>query len=145
MLIILWLFLSCSQGSDASRRLGFIPTSDVVFTAEAVARGEGYSLADRTKFFFDLMLDKSGKPLFEGFVTIGFFWNSNLVNAISINESTGQVLDIAKCTIFDYPSIRSFGNAVRRGNGAQPLSSDELARQIGCPSLKTLAVPNRKP
>ena len=47
----------------ASSNKVFIPTSAALDVAEKVAKGEGYSLADRTKFFFDLMLDKENKPV----------------------------------------------------------------------------------
>jgi hypothetical protein len=123
----------------------FIPTSDAIEVAGKVAKGEGYSLADRTKFFFDLMLDKNGKPLFPGYVTIGFYWDSNIVNAISVSESTGQVLDISMCTVFDYPSLRAYGKSVRQGTGVPPLSMNELRKQTGCDSLKRLSVPSRTP
>jgi hypothetical protein len=69
--------------------------------AEKVAKGEGYSLADRAKFFFDLMQDKNGKPPFPGYLTVGFYWNSDVVSAISINEQTGQVLYINNCILFN--------------------------------------------
>ena len=123
----------------------FIPTSDAIDVAQKVARGEGYSLADRTKFFFDLMQDKNGKPLFPGYLTVGFYWNSDIVSAISISEETGQVLDIDKCTVFDYPSLQMYAKDVRRGTGASPLSMEELSKQVGCDSLKKLSVPKKTP
>jgi len=137
------LLLGTQSGPALNR--SFIPTSDAIDVAEKVARGEGYPLADRTKFFFDLMQDKSGKPLFPGYVTVGFYWNSDIVNAISINEETGQVLDINKCTVFDYPSLQPFGKNVRRGTGLPPLSMNELSKQTGCDSLKRLTVPRKAP
>jgi hypothetical protein len=137
------LFLAVQSATSQSK--SFIPTSDAIDVAEKVAKGEGYSLADRTKFFFDLMLDKSGKPLFPGYVTIGFYWNSDSVSAISISESTGQVLDINQCVLFDYPSLRTFGKNVRRGTGLPPLSMDELGKKIGCDSIRRLSVPRKAP
>jgi hypothetical protein len=123
----------------------FIPTSDAIEVAEKVAIGEGYSLADRKKFFFDMMPDKNGKPLFPGYLTVGFYWNSDIVSAISISDETGQVLDIDKCTVFDYPSLQSFGRDVRRGTGASPLSLDELSKKFGCDSMKRLTAPRKTP
>jgi hypothetical protein len=131
--------------SGAVVNKNFIPTSDAIDVAEKVARGEGYSLADRTKFFFDLLLDKSGKPLFPGYVTVGFYWNSETVSAISISESTGQVLDMNQCVLFDYPSLRTFGQNVRRGTGLPPLSIDELGKKIGCDSIRRLSAPRKTP
>lgn len=123
----------------------FIPTSDVVDVAEKVAKGEGYSLADRTKYFFDLMQDKAGNPPFPGYITIGFYWNSDIVSAISINEETGQVLDINKCTIFDYPALQIYAREVQLATGASPLSIAELSKQAGCDSLKKLSVATKSP
>jgi hypothetical protein len=89
----------------------FIPTSDAIDVAQSVAKGEGYSLADRRKFFFDLMLDKNGRPLFPGYITVGFYWNSDTVSAISINESTGQVLDINQCVVSTTRAFEPSGGA----------------------------------
>jgi hypothetical protein len=86
------------------------------------------------------MQDKSGKPLFPGNVTVGFYWNSDIVSAISINEKTGQVLDINKCTIFGRPSLQTYEKNVRRGTGAPALSMDELRKHAGCDSMKRLSV-----
>ena len=141
--IILGILLAMQAGAGSHK--AFIPTSDAISVAEKVAQGEGYSLADRTKFFFDLMQDKSGKPLFPGYLTVGFYWNSDIVSAISINEQTGQVLDIDKCTIFNYPSLQVYAKDVRQGTGAKPLSLGELSKQVGCDSLKELSVPKKTP
>jgi hypothetical protein len=139
-----FLFLLGIQ-SGAVVNKNFIPTSDAINVAVKVAKGEGYSLADQNKFFFDLMLDKSDKPLFPGYITVGFYWNSDIVNAISISESTGQVLDINQCVVFDYPSLQTFGQNVRRGTGLPPLSMDELGKKIGCDSIRRLSAPRKTP
>jgi hypothetical protein len=104
---VVFFALLLGMPAGASPNTVFIPTSAALDVAKSVARGEGYSLADRTKFFFDVMLDKESKPLFPGYVTVGFYWNSDIVSAISIDEQTGQVLDIDQCTVFDYPQVRS--------------------------------------
>ena len=124
---------------------GFIPTSDVIDTARMVARGLGYSLADHTKYYFDLLPGPKGEPLFPGYVTVGFYWNSNTVNAISINEKTGQVLDINMCTSFEYPAIKRFERSVQRGTGLPPLTEQQIRAQTGCESIKRLRVPQSKP
>lgn len=141
MLRIVFLMLLLQAPVLAQGTEGFIPTSDAIYVAEKVAEGRGYSLSDRSKFFFDLMLDQVGRPVFPGYVTVGFYWNSEVVNAISINETTGQVLDINKCLVFDYPSLQSFERGVRRGTGGSPLPLDELAKKIGCEVLKKVSVP----
>jgi hypothetical protein len=131
--------------AGASSNKVFIPTSAALDVAEKVAKGEGYSLADRTKFFFDVMLDKENKPVFPGYVTVGFYWNSDIVSAISINEETGQVLDIDKCTVFDYPEVRSFQQDLSRGTGVPALSLEALSKKVGCDSLRRLSVPRKTP
>jgi hypothetical protein len=132
------------QAGPASNKV-FIPTSAALDLAEKVARGEGYSLSDRTKFFFDVMLDKENKPVFAGYVTVGFYWNSDIVSAVSIDEETGQVLDIDKCTVFDYPGVRRFQRDLSRETGVPALSPDALRKKVGCDSLKKLSVPRKTP
>jgi hypothetical protein len=145
MLARIFFALLLGMQVGASSNKVFIPTSVALDVAEKVARGEGYSLADKTKFFFDVMLDKENKPLFPGFVTVGFYWNSDIVSAISINEGTGQVLDIDKCTVFDYPSLQAFQRDISQGTGMPALSMQELAKKVGCDSLKRVSVPRKTP
>ena len=141
--VLLALLLGMQAGASSNKV--FIPTSVALDVAERVARGEGYSLADRTKFFFDVMLDKENKPSFPGYVTVGFYWNSDIVSAISIDEQTGQVLDIDKCTVFDYPKVRSFQQQISRGTGVQALSLEALSKKVGCNSLRRIRVPRKTP
>ena len=145
MLATLGLVLLLEMQVVSKQVKGFIPTSDVIDTARMVARGLGYPLADRTKYFFDILPGPKGGPLFPGYVTVGFYWNSNTVNAISINEQTGQVLDINMCTSFEYPSIKRFERSVQRGTGLAPLTEAEIRAQTGCESIKRLTVPRSKP
>ncbi len=91
-------------------------------------------MANRTKYFSDLMSDKEGKPVFPGYVTVGFYWNSDTVNAISINENTGQVLDINMCLSFEYPEVLRLGQEIRKANEASPLPPSDLLKQTGCES-----------
>ena len=137
------LLLGMQAGTSSNKV--FIPTSAALDVAEKVAKGEGYSLADRTKFFFDVMLDKENKPVFPGYVTVGFYWNSDIVSAISVNEETGQVMDIDKCTVFDYPQVRSFQQDLSRGTGVPALSLEALSKKVGCDSLRRLSVPRKAP
>ena len=145
MLGAIGLMLLLVAQAAPNQEKGFIPTSDVVDVARMVAEGLGYSLADRTKYFFDIIPGEKGAPLFPGYVTIGFYWNSNTVDAISINVDTGQVLDISACKVFEYPRIKQFGRTVRQGSGAAPFSMEELQRQTGCESLKRLSVRRPRP
>ena len=56
----------------ASSNKVFIPMSAALDVAKKVGISEGYSLADRIKFFFDLMIDKENKPVFPGYVRWAF-------------------------------------------------------------------------
>jgi len=145
MLAAVALALLVGSQTGAPKAQVFIPTSAALDVAEKVARGEGYSLSDRTKFFFDIMLDKSNNPVFPGYITVGFYWNSDIVSAISIDEKTGQVLDIDKCIAFDYPSLRNFQRDISRGTGMRAPSMSELAKKVGCDSFKRLSVTRKTP
>lgn len=122
-----------------------IPTSVAVDVARLVAESEGYSLADSRRSFFDLMLDKMGGPVFPGYVTLGFYVSGHLVNSISINERTGQVLDIEHCTMFEYPKLWSFQNEISRATGARALGEAELRSPGACPTLTRLRTPKHSP
>ena len=126
-------------------KIVFIPTSQVIDIARSVARGEGYSLANRDKYFFDVISDKDGRPVFPGYITVGFYWNSDTVNAISINENTGQVLDRSLCLSFEYPEVLRSGQEIRKATGASLLPLPDLLKQTGCDSLKRLRVPRKNP
>lgn len=89
------------------------------------------------------MMTEAGKPALPGYVTLGFYGNSNLLNQISINENTGQVVDSLKCVVFEYPDLQSFQQELRQETGAQPLSTVELAKSVGCDSLRHLNKPLR--
>ena len=62
---------------------------------------------------------------------MGFYWNSDIVSAISINEGTGQVLDIDKCTVFDYPSLEGSKKTLARRQECHPCLSRSLAKRLG--------------
>lgn len=116
----------------------FLPTSGVIDVARMVARGLGYPLSNRSKYFFDLLPAKGGEPPIPGYITVGFYWNSDTVNAISIDAETGQVLDFGMCTVFQYPSIKRFQREIRKGGGSPPLSLEQLRARTGCDSLKVV-------
>lgn len=144
-LLCVCVHMSAQTATESSTHSQFVPTSVAIDLSKKVARGLGYSLADQTKYFFDLMTDKNDKPAFAGYLTVGFYWNSNIVSAISINESTGQILDIDRCMIFEYPSLRSFQRDASRLSGVPPIPLDELSKQLGCDSIKRMTVPRKHP
>jgi hypothetical protein len=138
------LLLIQAQQAPTPQHKVFIPTSEAVDIARQVARDQGYSIANNDVYFFDLMMTEAGKPALSGYVTLGFYGNSNLLNQISINESTGQVVDGLKCIVFEYPDLMNFQQELRRETGARPLSPAQLANSIGCESLKRLGKPVHK-
>jgi hypothetical protein len=123
----------------------FIPTSAALDVAEKVAIGEGYHLNQKKMFFFDIMFNEDNTPVFPGYITVGFYWNSDIVSAISIDQETGQILDIDKCVVFDFPNIRNFQKEISAGTGVRALSMNELGRKVGCEALKRLSVPKKAP
>jgi hypothetical protein len=135
--LVLVLLLGISQ----KKTTVFIPTSEAIDISRIVVEDEGYSLLDRRRYFFDLMLDKDHKPVYPGYITIGFYWNSSPANSISINERTGQILDIERCLVFEYPSVQKFARDMRQENGERELSMNELKQATGCESLDILRAP----
>ena len=114
----------------------FLPTSAALDVAEKVARDMGYAISNKKMYFFDITTTADGKAAVPGYVTFGFYGNSNILNQISINESTGQVVDSLNCISFDFPDLKSFQQELRREAGVQPLSEGDLAKSIGCESLE---------
>ena len=90
------------------------------------------------------MTDKTGRPAFQGYVTMGFYWHGDLVNSISINERTAQVLDINECVVFEYPNLRVFQTEATEKTGAKPLGNGELVAATKCPNLKRVREPAKK-
>ena len=62
--------LGAMQAAAPPAKTVFIPTSQVIDIARSVARSEGYSLAHRNNYFFDLMSNKDGKPIYPGYITV---------------------------------------------------------------------------
>ena len=140
---LLLAFAQAAQPAKPAHTV-FLPTSTAIDVAESVAKDLGYAISNKKMYFFDLTTTADGKPAVPGYVTFGFYGNSNILNQISINESTGQVVDSLKCIVFDFPDLQSFQHELRRETGAQPLSDADLAKSIGCDSLERRTKPIRK-
>jgi len=119
----------------------FIPTSIALEVAQRVARDQGYAISDTSEYYFDLMTTKQGQPVQPGYVTVGFYGNNNPLNQLSINQTTGQVIDSIRCVIFEYPDLKSFQQMLQKETGIKPLSKNEIMENIGCDTLKSLNVP----
>jgi hypothetical protein len=135
------LLVQASSSLQPGRKV-FIPTSVALEVAQKVATNNGFAISNKL-YFFDLETTKDGKPALPGYITFGFFGNSNPLLEISINESTGQIVDSVRCLIFEYPDLKRFQEDLRRETGARPISNDELATSIGCDSFQVLSRPAR--
>ena len=122
---------------QTERIIVHIATSDAVRFAQIVARDEGYDIKNDKRFFVDL-LDKQGKPLLRGYTSIGFYINGNIRSSISISETTGQVVDMNSCEIFDYRDLRPFQEQMIRLSKAKLKTAQELAADAGCSPPKVL-------
>ena len=122
-----------------------ITTGDAVEVARRIARDEGYDLdhevrspgtGEKIAYWFDSLDGSPQGPLLEGYTSIGFYINSHIRSGISINNSTGQTLDMTSCELFDYPDLRPFQEQMRRLSGTAKKTPEELADEVGCESLR---------
>jgi hypothetical protein len=122
----------------------FVPTSDVIDVARAVARAEGFPVSNRQLFYVDLLASANSVARLPGFVSAAVYGNDHVVLEISINEQTGQVLDATRCLLFQFPEVLKFGIGVRKTSGARPLTQQQLEDLCGC-KLKVESVPKQVP
>ncbi|HEU4415206.1 MAG TPA: hypothetical protein VFT65_10530 [Candidatus Angelobacter sp.] len=122
----------------------FIPTSEALQVAQRVARDQGYSISNRKVYYFELMLTPDGKPTYPGYVTFGFYGNSNPLNTIAISETTGQVIDPMICVVFEYPDLKPFQEGIQRASQTRRLPLKELMENIGCDTYTVQDRPAKK-
>lgn len=133
------LALLLQTGSGAPTEI-YIPTSEVLRATEMAARDEGYPI-DKVRpdgkhlFFFDVAMELGGRPLAPGFTSMSFYGNGQIIRTYSVNERTGQIVDIANCSAFDFPNLRTFAREVQREAGTQPKTLERLAQDVGCDKL----------
>ena len=120
-----------------------IPTSDVVKIAKIIARNEGYDVRHDTVYYFDVPHTEGGVEMLPGYVSIIFYINEHTRNLFSISESTGQVVDMFSCEVFDYPELRRFQQQIMRITKAKRKTPAELAKDADCehPILVTKPLP----
>ena len=127
-----------------------ISTGDVVRIAQRIARDEGYDLdkdirdprtGEKVAYWFDSLDDSPQGPLLEGYTSIGFYIDAHNRSGISINNSTGQTLDMTSCELFDYPDLRPFQEQMIRLSGTKRKTPEELADEVGCDSLRIESKP----
>jgi hypothetical protein len=123
-----------------------ITTSDAVDIARMIARDEGYDIKNTRMYYFDLLTGPDGKPFFAGYTTIGFYINSQIRSSISINNLTGQTIDMDTCEVFEYPDLIPFENEVLRSSKSKRKTVQELAGDVGCtpPLILNKPIPIRK-
>jgi hypothetical protein len=132
------LVLPMTQGQSV---IVHIPTSDAIDLARMIAKDEGYNVSDTKVFSFDLLMTNDGKPLLQGYTSIGFYINGDPRNTISFNNMTGQAIDMFSCEVFDYPEVRSFQEDMIRLSKVKRKTAQELADDAGCSSPKVLTNP----
>ncbi len=118
----------------------FIPTSEVVRVAQIIAQDEGYDIRKKS-IYFDLLQTRDGKPLLDGYTSIGFYIDAQPRNSISINNETGQTIDMFSCEVFDYPDLQSFQRGMVGLTKVRFKSPQELASDAGCDVPKVLRRP----
>jgi len=127
-----------------------INTGDAVRVAQRIARDEGYDLdkeirnprtGEKVVYWFDSLDDSPQGPLLEGYTSIGFYIDAHNRSGISINNSTGQTLDMTSCELFDYPDLRPFQEQMIRLSGTKRKTPEELADEVGCDSLQIESKP----
>ncbi len=132
------LLLSVSESGAA---IVHIPTSKAISLARMVARNEGYDVGNDKVYSFELLTTADGKPLLPGYTSIGFYINGNIRSSISINETTGQAIDMNSCEIFDFPDMRPFQKEMMQLSKAKRKTPQELANDAGCSSPMVLRKP----
>src|SRR6476661_5921624 len=127
-----------------------ITTGDAVKIAQRIARDEGYDLDKEVRdpqgakvvYWFDSLDGSPQGPFLEGYTSIGFYINSHSRSGISINNTTGQTLDMTSCELFDYPDLQPFQEQVMRLGGiSKKKTPEELADEVGCESLRIVRTP----
>lgn len=118
-----------------------ITTSDAIDLARAIARDEGYDVANTAVYSFDLLTSSNGKPFLPGYTTIRFDINGNARNVIAISDRTGQTIDYNTCEIFDYPDLQPFQERMLRLSKAKKKSAQGMADDAGCSSPRMLNKP----
>ena len=136
--LIILLLLPTSQAQSV---VVHIATSDAVDLARMIAKDEGYDVRNTKVYYFDLLQTQDGKPLLNGYTSVGFYINGNIRSSISISETTGQAVDMNSREIFDYPDLKSFQERIIRLSKAKRKTAQELADDAGCSSPKVLTNP----
>jgi hypothetical protein len=136
------IMLLLQANSTAATKI-YIPTSELLRVSEMAARDEGFPVnkvrPDGTRlFFFDIATTSDGKPLAPGYTSMGLYGNGQIIRIYSVNEQTGQVVDIANCAAFDFPNLSRFAKEVQREAGARPEALEQLALDVGCDNLTVI-------
>jgi len=109
-----------------------------------IAHDEGYDIKHGKGYYFDLLASRDGSPILKGYVTMGFYINGNIRSSISINEETGQTIDMNTCEVFDYPDLKPFQAEIRALSRKRAKTPQELADDAGCGAQpKVLSSPGR--
>jgi len=137
--VLMGIALLLQAGSGARTEM-YIPTSELLRASEMAARDEGFPIhkvrPDGSHlFFFDVAMEPGGKPLAPGYTSMSFYGNGQIIRTYSVNEQTGQIVDIANCSTFDFQNLRAFSQEVQREAGTRPETLERLAQDVGCDKL----------
>jgi hypothetical protein len=128
-ILIFAISIFASQGQTV---MTHISTSDAIDVARKIARDEGYDVRNTKLYWFDLLTSPGGKPFIDGYTTVSFEIGGHPRSTISINEKTGQTIDMNSCEIFDYPDLRPFQENMMSMSKARRKTPRELAQDVGC-------------
>jgi hypothetical protein len=129
------------QIGDTAQKSVFTPTSELLRVSEMAARDEGFKIDNNGLFFFDVATTSEGKQLVRGYTSMGFYGNGQPIHIYSVNEMTGQVVDIGNCEVFSFPDLRAFARKVQKQSGTRARTDEELAREVGCDVLEVIDKP----
>lgn len=111
-----------------------LATSEAIDIARSAAISwdrEQYSKYHSTFDIVDPAIDQ-----LPGYKSVIYYSNGRPVLDVSINLSTGQVVDRDRCVYFDSHFFRMLRNQFSSATGVPPLHIPTLATKLGCDALK---------
>jgi hypothetical protein len=146
LLLLLLLLVFPGSHADGDEPGGvFIGVDAALSVAELIATKEGYSLPKRdlesgftTPYWFESNDCASPK----GYASITFNINTHPRNHLAIHLTTGQVIDVFSCEIFEYPELRRFQAHITRLTHAPKKTPDQLADDVACENPRVVTEPN---
>ena len=117
-----------------------LSSSDVLRIAHAIANYAGYRSSGSHEIEYELT-DEPGHNTYSGYTTVQMRNNLQTVYDLSINNSTGQVVDFNRCLVFRYPVIRGTESQLHFYKSLD-LSYSKIMGRNGCERYRVLRRPN---